>query len=177
MTLERIYYLSQSIASIAVVCSLIYLALQARHAERSQRGVMQQGRADRTSQTTLTLASPELAPVWQKGLSADPDLSRFEFTQWMLLCRSSFLSGEDSFLQHKAGLLAKPAFESFVAGTRFYMSNPGMRVAWQLSSGHFGREFRGFVDSILRDTAIAPIADAYAEWKRLVQSNPSIPAA
>jgi hypothetical protein len=43
MTLERIYYLSQSIASIAVVCSLIYLALQVRHAERSQRGVMQQG--------------------------------------------------------------------------------------------------------------------------------------
>ena len=61
-----------------------------------------------------------------------------------------------------------PAFESFVTGIRFYMSNPGMRVAWQLSSGHFGREFRGFVDSILRDTAIAPVPDAYGEWKRLV---------
>ena len=55
---------------------------------------------------------------------------------------ASFLSGEDSFLQHKAGLLLKPPFESFVTGLRFYMSNPGMRVAWQLSSGHFGRVSR-----------------------------------
>ena len=67
-----------------MVCSLIYLALQVHHAEHGQRGVML-GRADRTSQTTLSLASPELALVWQKGLSADPDLSRVEFTQWMLL--------------------------------------------------------------------------------------------
>jgi hypothetical protein len=47
MTLEQIFYLSQSIASVAVVGSLIYLGLQVRGAERSQRAIMQQGRADR----------------------------------------------------------------------------------------------------------------------------------
>jgi len=169
MTLEQIYYLSQTIASIAVVYSLIYLGLQVRHAERSQRGVMQQGRADRTSRASLALASPKFARVWQRGLSADPGLSRDEFAQWMLLCRANFLSGEDSFMQYKAGLLAKAAFESYVAGIQFYMSNPGMRVAWQLSSGHFGAEFCGFIESILKETAIAHVPDAYAEWGRLVR--------
>lgn len=80
-------------------------------------------------------------------------------------------------MQHKAGLLAKPAYESYVTGVQFYMSNPGMRIAWQLSSGHFGGEFRSFVDSILRDTATMCAPDAYVEWKRLVQSTPSVPAA
>jgi len=47
MTLEQIFYLSQSVASVAVVGSLIYLGLQVRSAECSQRAIMQQGRADR----------------------------------------------------------------------------------------------------------------------------------
>lgn len=46
MTLEQIFYLSQSVASVAVVGSLIYLGLQVRSAERSQRSIMQQGRED-----------------------------------------------------------------------------------------------------------------------------------
>jgi len=36
MTLEEIFYASQSVASIAVVGSLIYLGLQVRAADRSQ---------------------------------------------------------------------------------------------------------------------------------------------
>ena len=112
MTLEEIFYVSQSVASIAVVGSLIYLGLQVRYAERSQRGIMQQGRADRTSQGSLMLADPVLARIWQKGMAGDSDLTPLEFTQWMLICRSAFLSGEDSFVQHKAGLLAPSAYES-----------------------------------------------------------------
>jgi hypothetical protein len=52
-----------------------------------------------------------------------------------------------------------------------------MRAAWQLSCGHFGWEFRRFVDSILREAAVARLPDAYAEWKKLVQSNPGVPGA
>ena len=116
MTLEDIYFVSQSVASLAVISSLIYLGVQVRYAERSQRGIMQQGRADRTAQASLTVASPELARVWRKGMSVEPALSPDEFTQWMLLCRAMFLSGEDSFMQHKAGSLAQPALDSYVAG-------------------------------------------------------------
>jgi hypothetical protein len=80
-------------------------------------------------------------------------------------------------LQERGGVLARSSFESDVAGVRFYMSNPGMRVAWQLSSGHFGREFRGLVESIVKDTAVARVPDAYAEWSTLLKSNANIPAA
>ena len=120
MTLEQVFYLSQSIASVAVVGSLIYLGLQLRSAERNQRAIMQQGRADRASNGALAIASPELARVFQKGTAGDPTLTREEFTQWMMMCRAMFLSGEDSFLQHKAGQLDRSAFDSYVPGVRFY---------------------------------------------------------
>jgi hypothetical protein len=138
MSLEQVFYLSQSIASIAVVGSLIYLSLQVRGADRSQRAIMQQGRADRASKASLTVANLELARVWQKGMDGDPTLTRDEVTQWILLCRSAFLSGEDSFLQHKAGTLDQSAFDSYCAGVRLYMSHPGFRAAWRLLASQFG---------------------------------------
>ena len=100
MSLEDIFYLSQSVASVAVVGSLIYLGLQVRSSGRSQRAIMQQGRADRASQAAITLASPELVHVFHKGLAGHADLTREEFMQWMMICRALFLSGEDSFLQY-----------------------------------------------------------------------------
>ncbi len=171
MSLENIFYLSQSIASVAVVGSLIYLALQVRYAERSQRGIMQQGRADRTSSAALALADPELARVWSKGLSGDEELTPVEFMQWMLLCRASFLSGEDSLLQHKAGLLSPSAFKSYAAGARFYMANPGMRAAWKLSRAQFGSEFRSFGDSLVNEPLATRGVDMLSEWKTLVQAD------
>jgi hypothetical protein len=174
MTLEEIYFVSQSMASVAVVGSLIYLGLQMRHAERSQRGIMQQGRADRTSHTSLTFAHPDLARIWCKGGAGDPNLTSQEFTQWMFICRAMFLSGEDSLMQHKAGLLAPSAYESYVAGVRHYMTLPGIRAAWKLSHGQFGQEFCNFVDSILEQVPAANDADTYSEWKSLVQSTKGV---
>ena len=171
MTLENIFYLSQSIASVAVVGSLIYVGLQVRYAERSQRGLMQQARADRTSQASLAVADPELARIWLKGGAGDTDLTPVEFTQWMLLARSAFLSGEDSILQYKAGLISKQTYDTYVAGARFFLARPGFRAAWKLSRLQFGPEFRAFTDSILSEVPVAPPGDGLAEWNALVEGE------
>lgn len=175
MSLEHIFYISQSIAAVAVIASLLYLAQQVRQAEHVQRATMQQGRADRTSQASLAVASPELARVLQKGMAGDPELSPEEFTQWMMICRALFLSGEDSLLQHQAGMLSDAAFDSYVAGVKFYMSRPGMRAAWKLWENQFGHDFRSFGNSILSKMPPARNADAYSEWRKLVRLEASGP--
>ena len=165
MTLEQTFYLSQTIASVAVVGTLVYLGLQVRYAERAQRGIMQQGRADRTSQAALTLAQGGLSSIWHRGAVGDQSLSREEFDQWMLLCRAAFLSGEDSYMQHKAGLLSENAFASYVAGVRYYMSTPGLRAAWQVSSRQFEGEFVEFVNAELARTPLGTPTDSFSQWK------------
>jgi hypothetical protein len=171
VTLENIFYLSQSIASVAVVGSLIYLGLQVRQAERSQRGLMQQARADRTSTGSLVAAGPELARIWLKGMAGDADLTAVEFTQWMLMARGAFLSGEDSILQYKAGLLSRETYDTYVAGARYYMARPGFRAAWKLSRMSFGPEFRAFTDSIVSEVPPAAGSDGLSEWKAMVQAE------
>lgn len=171
MSLEDIFYVSQTIASVAVVGSLIYVGLQVRYAERSQRGLMQQARADRTSGGALTVASAELARIWMKGGDGDPDLTPLEFTQWLLLTRSAFLSGEDSILQYKAGLMSKETYDTYVAGAHFYMVKPGFRAAWKIQRMQFGPEFRTFGDALLKGVSVAPAADTLAEWNALVRAE------
>ncbi|HEY6325008.1 MAG TPA: hypothetical protein VIW73_00650 [Candidatus Cybelea sp.] len=173
MSLEHIFYVSQSIAAVAVVASLLYLAQQVRQADRVQRATMQQGRADRTSQASLAAANPDLARVFQKGAAGDQELTREEFTQWMLICRGLFLSGEDSFLQHEAGMLSNAAFDSYVAGVKFYFSMPGMRAAWKLSENQFGADFRAFGNAMLAQSQILQNVDAYSQWQKLLSSEAS----
>jgi hypothetical protein len=168
MSLEAIFYISQSVASVAVVGSLVYLALQVRSAERSQRAIMQQGRADRAAQGAISIANPELARVFSKGTAGQTELTREEFTQWMMICRALFLSGEDSFLQYKAGQLDQMSFDSYLAGVRFYMASPGIRAAWRLSAGQFGSAFRDFVTALVDRTPLGQDGDAYAEWQKLL---------
>jgi hypothetical protein len=170
VTLEEIFYLSQSIASVAVVGSLIYLGLQVRASDRAQRSIMQQGRADRVSKAWLAMASPELAIVWQKGMDADASMTRTEVTQWLLICRASFFSWEDSFLQHQVGALDQAAFDSYSAGVRSYVGQVGIRAAWKLHGGQFGRGFRDFVGAQLAATPVAQTVDLYAEWQKTVQA-------
>ncbi len=168
MSLEDIFYVSQSLAALAVIASILYLARQVRQADRVQRASMQQGRADRASYNAMALANPELASVFRKGAAGDPNLTREEFTQWMQMCRAAFLSGEDSFLQHEAGMISDAAFDSYVEGVKFYFAMPGMRAAWTVSEGQFGPGFRAFGREMLARTATSHLSDAYSEWQKLV---------
>lgn len=88
------------------------------------------------------------------------------------MCRALFLSGEDSFLQHEAGMLSGAAFDSYVAGVKFYFSMPGMRATWKLLETQFGRDFRSFDSEMLAQTkATSQSADAYAAWRHLLAAE------
>jgi len=171
LSLEQIFYVSQSVAAIAVVASIVYLAQQVRQSERIQRAMVQQGRADRASHRSMIMASPELAGVVQKGMTGSKELTREEFNQWTLICRSLFITVEDSFMQRKAGLLDDVAFQSFQAGTRTFFSSPGLRASWQLASTQYGKETRQFIDSMIQQSAAVRPTDAFSEWLKLLQAQ------
>jgi hypothetical protein len=82
-----------------------------------------------------------------------------------------FLSGEDSYLQHKAGLLDEVAWGSYVVGVHFYMASPGLRAMRKVSPKQFGADFRKFVDDILAKVPINCPADSYVAWQEQLRSE------
>lgn len=120
---------------------------------------------------SLAVANPELARMWMKGAAGDSDLTSLQLAQWRLLTRAAFLSGEDSILQYKAGLMSKETYETYVAGARFHMAKPGFRAAWKTQRMHFGSEFRSFGDALVNEVRVAAAIDGLAEWNALVQAE------
>jgi hypothetical protein len=169
MSLTDVAAFASIVSSAAVALSLFYVALQVRQAEKNQRGLMQQGRADRVGNALLQIAEPSRASVWIKG-GQDPEaLSAEELERFLLLCRSAFVSGEDSFLQHKAGLLDEAAFRSYAAGIRGQLTGSrGLRVAWRVLSHQFGADFSAFVDDVIAQIAPQPATDRLALWNQLL---------
>ena len=69
MSLETLVAVATLVGNITLVITLLFLGLQVRQAERNQRALMQQGRADRIGQQAIEVASDrELAHVFNKGM-------------------------------------------------------------------------------------------------------------
>src|SRR5690348_18217117 len=78
MTLSDLASLGSFISGFAVLVSLIFLYFQLRQiseqvnqTERNQRALMQQGRANRVTDTTLRLAETEMSSVWCRARRGD----------------------------------------------------------------------------------------------------------
>ena len=173
MSFSDLASIGSFVSGAAVLVSLIYLALQVRQAERNQRALMQQGRANRVSDGCMRMAEPALSLVYSKGRGGDENLTLEQLDQFMNICRSAFLSGEDSFLQHLSGQLDATAYNSFVAGARSIFTLPGMRAAWRLSFHQYGNEFARFMDGILKETQPVKENDRLAQWIEVVRSEKS----
>jgi hypothetical protein len=172
LTLSDVATLASIVSSAAVALSLVYVALQVRQAEKNQRALMQQGRADRAWEGAFRVADPALSKLFYRGLRTPHDLSADELDQFVSICRAAFLSAEDSFLQHKSGLLDRTAYVSFVAGLKGYVAAaPGLRAAWRLTSTQFGAEYAAFMDAILSSTPHTAAVTPLARWKEIVQSD------
>ena len=165
MSLSDLASVGSLVSGVAVLVSLIYLSLQIRQAERNQRALMQQGRANRVSDSALRLAEPGMSLVFNKGRSGDDNLTSEEISQFMNICRAAFLSAEDSLLHHLSGQLDGAAFGSFLAGAKSIFQSPGLRAAWCLSSQQYGSEFREFMNKLMTETSLAAPVDALSAWR------------
>jgi hypothetical protein len=178
MSLTDLAAIASVISSAAVAITLIFLALQVRQAEKNQRAMMQQGRADRVSAQALQVASnPQFSVLFNKGMQRPEELTREELDQFILLLRGLFLSGEDSFLQHQAGLLDKAAYRSHVAGTRYMLSAwPGLRAGWRLMAGQYSEAFQRFMNDIVGEVPSARARDWMTQWTAILQAEKIVAA-
>jgi hypothetical protein len=174
MNLSDAASVASVVSSAAIAVSLVYLALQVRQAERNQRGLMQQGRANRVSDFSMRLAeNPTLSALLAKGAWTPEQLTVEEFERYLSYCRASFLSGEDTFLQHRAGLLDEASFHGFVAGAQQALVRPGYRAAWRISSRGYGTEYGAFMDGMVNAATTSPTTPTtrtarFEEWRRVV---------
>ena len=166
MSLSDLASLGSFVNGVAVLISLIYLALQIRQTKRNQQIAIRHTRASRIVDLQLALADSGVANAWLHGSASPQELTQTELSQFTNLCRALFFHFEDSFYQREEGLLNNDAFETVVAGARLSARSPGWRVAWKIARPNFGGRFRDFMDGVVASSAVEPPLDLSLEgWK------------
>ena len=173
MSLEHWVAAATLLGNVTLVITLLFVGLQVRQAERNQRALMQQGRADRIGFQALDVATnSELGRVFDTGMFQPHKLTREEFGQFLLIGRAIFVSAEDSFLQNEQGMLGAVAFGSHITGVRRMMSMwPGLRALWRVMASQYGEDFRRHMTEITEAASHQPAPDLFAAWRELVRTD------
>ncbi len=142
MNWDAISAISQLIGSIAVVLSVLYLALQVHRSTRVAKLATQDAAAAALRDVTKPLMeNAELERIWRVGLE---DIgARFFHAAYQFL--KAF---ETIHFHYVYGLMDRQLFEGWHGLLRHYILAPGMAHYWKLRPEVFSERFRNFVNSL-----------------------------
>ena len=164
MSLTGLASIGTFVSGIAVVVSLVYLALQVRHAEKTQRALMHQTRAERVINAALTSMQTEIADTVTKIVNND-ELSPRELLQSYYYMRIQVAVAEDALWQYDAGFLDKESLDTAVLNLQRVMLFPAVRAAWLMQRPQLAPAVRDRIDKIVAESLAAETWDWAADYK------------
>ena len=165
MSLSDLASIGSFISGVAVLVSLIYLALQVRQAEKNQRAIVQQERVSRSSDQLFRLADPVLARAWLKGLKSVDDLTDEEAFQFTVITTAMLRSVEDAYFQHKLGLLDPGSLNNQVSPLRGVLTTASGAALWKSLRRNYDESFAKYVDSLVPPRLGTGLLGIIANWR------------
>lgn len=162
MTLATLVNIGSLISSVAVLISLVYLNRQIRQGALNQRSKMDRGRSQQVGEWLQYIAQPEVAALVLRGHAGDPTLTTLECHRYLWTMYPLILHFEDSYYQHRDGMISDAQYASIIGHLKSRCPSPGFRATWQHVRARFPPDFAAFVDGLMRETPAS--IDADAEW-------------
>lgn len=160
MTLAEIGIIGEIISSIAVIISLVYLAVQIRQSTETQRTSTYQSIVSDFGALNNNMAStPELSDMFVRGLEDfnqfKPD-ERARISQVFFQCFRNF---ENMFYQHHRGYLDEDIWLGWKRLILTYYSRPGFQTWWEFRKDVYSVPFVSFLNSEKPDVEIPSYHD------------------
>jgi len=154
MTLDDLGNIGDFIGGLAVIATLLYLAVQIRQNTKILRTSAEQT-ADPVATISLAAQSPQNAAIYHRGLAGPEDLSPEERTQFYLFMASSFYVLHQGYRASELGTQSEDTWSKWqVYALRFYAAQPGVRTWWRIQGNQlFDAEspFRRIVDAEMQE--------------------------
>jgi len=146
---DAISAISQLIGSIAVVLSVLYLALQVHQSTRVARLATQDAAATALRDVTKPLMeNADLERIWRVGLEDIGTLSVEERARFFHAAYQFLKAFETIHFHYTYGLMDRQLFEGWHGLLRHYIVAPGIAHYWKLRPEVFSVRFRNFVDAL-----------------------------
>jgi hypothetical protein len=149
MSLEQIFYLTQSIAALAVLASLIFVGVQIRLNSREARAQTEQHIASSWFEMGKMIADHPAAfgAGLRSGDSTFSDLSEEDRLVFVSILFGLFKHYENIFRQFENGHIDAGTWAAWSVHVRIYFHQPGVRSWWAIRGAAFAPAFRAFLES------------------------------
>src|SRR5436309_14765136 len=145
---DAISAISQLVGSLAVVLSVLYLAVQVHQSTRVARLATQDAAATALRDVTKPLMeNAELERIWRVGLEDLSALSVEERARFFHALYQFLKAFETIHFHYVYGLMDNQLFEGWHGLLRHYIVAPGVAQYWKLRPGVFSVRFRILVMS------------------------------
>jgi hypothetical protein len=168
MSLVDLAAIGSFVSGVAVLVSLIYLALQVRQNTHAHRVTAHQDRLTFVRDFLGQIADPSMATVYLRGLSADGALTEVEFTRFSALMHSWFLGMAEIVWLHERGVLDADRFAGSMEALRRYASFPGCRAVWPIIKPVMPVAFQTLVDKTIAATQERSAHAAFETWQSAI---------
>ena len=165
MTLSDLASVGSFVSGIAVVVSLVYLALQVRHAHKAQRALMHQARTERIINACIECMHGDVAQTVTKIANGEQMSSPLEMMQAYYYMRMQIVTAEDAMWQHDAGFLDKGSVDTAILNLQRVMQLPAARAAWLVQRPQLAPAVRERMDKLLAASLAAETWDWAGDYK------------
>ena len=154
--LESLANLGEIIGAIAVVVSLIYLAVQVRQNTQAQRTENFSRALDRVAAMQASLSQDsDAAVVFAKGVADPSALSPTERIQFTWAMYELFGAFEFMFLASNTDAIPEEVWQRWSAAVAWWLTFPGIQTWWKVRPIPFTESFTGYVEGLLANNPTA----------------------
>jgi hypothetical protein len=152
MNWQALSTISEVIAAVAVVLSLLYLARQVREASKLNASASHVQQTEATSAVFDHLhQDPSLLHVYHQGNSDPSQLDMAEKTRYVMLLANIFARYNNYYLQKQNGTIAEETWTRAVDYISSLSKQPGLHMAWPHIKNHYFSGLQTIVDAILEE--------------------------
>jgi hypothetical protein len=164
---EEISAISQLVGSIAVVLSVLYLALQVHGSTRVAKLAAQDAASTALREVTRPFAeNAELARIWRIGLEDLSSLTVDEQARFFHSTYQFLKAFETIHFHHAYGLMDEQVWQGWCGLLEHYVASPGMEHYWKLRQNFFSLRFRQFVETLDRPADRRTVGNLMGEENR-----------
>lgn len=158
MGLENIYFISEIIAALAVVISIVYLGIQIRNTRIQNKKDIYIGMSKFRSELTLKLASDkELSYIVAQGLSAKSKMNPNEYFRFSNFAFTYFVSYEMVFQRNLSKDINADIAEAVEDSLFWWLSFPGVQAFWKNNSEFgFSPKFKDYINELIKQVNSKP---------------------
>ena len=166
MDWNEISAIAQLIGSIAVIFSVLYLAIQVHQSTRIAKLGAQDAAATALREVTKPFAeNAELARIWRIGLEDIDALSVEDQARFFHSTYQFLKAFETIHFHHIYGMMDEQVWQGWCGLLRHYIVSPGIDRYWQIRHDLFSPRFQKFVGALDRPTDPRTVGNLLGQQK------------